>query len=132
MGSPQGQLWADTGAGLPILRLQTRSLHSDLGSWVGCVPEAGIRSSDFYPFPLGPSGRTEQKKMELESWLEAGSRNPLGRLLQELSAPREPRGPEGSGAGAVQSAKASRKQSSLSGKESAQGCIPKRLLGRPD
>ena len=28
--------------------------------------------------------------------------------------------------------KASRKQSSLSGKESAQGCIPKRLLGRPD
>ena len=29
-------------------------------------------------------------------------------------------------------AKASRKQSSLSGKESAQGCIPKRLLGRPD
>ena len=25
-----------------------------------------------------------------------------------------------------------RKQSSLSGKESAQGCIPKRLLGRPD
>ena len=85
MGSPQGQLWADTGAGLPILRLQTRSLRSDLGSWVGCVPEAGIRSSDFYPFPLGPSGRTEQKKMELESWLEAGSRNPLGRLLQELS-----------------------------------------------
>ena len=29
-------------------------------------------------------------------------------------------------------AKASRKQSSLSGKESAQGCISKRLLGRPD
>ena len=29
-------------------------------------------------------------------------------------------------------AKASRKQSSLSGKESAQGCIPQRLLGRPD
>ena len=29
-------------------------------------------------------------------------------------------------------AKASRKQSSWSGKESAQGCIPKRLLGRPD
>ena len=29
-------------------------------------------------------------------------------------------------------AKASRKQSSLSGKESAQGCLPKRLLGRPD
>ena len=27
---------------------------------------------------------------------------------------------------------ATRKQSSLSGKESAQGCIPKRLLGRPD
>ena len=27
---------------------------------------------------------------------------------------------------------AARKQSSLSGKESAQGCIPKRLLGRPD
>ena len=25
-----------------------------------------------------------------------------------------------------------RKQSSWSGKESAQGCIPKRLLGRPD
>ena len=39
---------------------------------------------------------------------------------------------EGSGAGCVQTAKASRKQSSLSGKESAQGCIPKRLLGRPD
>ena len=39
---------------------------------------------------------------------------------------------EGSGAGGVQTAKASRKQSSLSGKESAQGCIPKRLLGRPD
>ena len=37
-----------------------------------------------------------------------------------------------SGAGGVQTAKASRKQSSLSGKESAQGCIPKRLLGRPD
>ena len=35
---------------------------------------------------------------------------------------------EGSGAGGVQTAKASRKQSSLSGKESAQGCIPKRLL----
>ena len=35
-------------------------------------------------------------------------------------------------AGGVQTAKASRKQSSLSGKESAQGCIPKRLLGRPD
>ena len=34
--------------------------------------------------------------------------------------------------GGVQTAKASRKQSSLSGKESAQGCIPKRLLGRPD
>ena len=33
---------------------------------------------------------------------------------------------------ARQTAKASRKQSSLSGKESAQGCIPKRLLGRPD
>ena len=32
----------------------------------------------------------------------------------------------------MQTAKASRKQSSLSGKESAQGCIPKRLLGRPD
>ena len=32
------------------------------------------------------------------------------------------------GAGGVQTAKASRKQSSLSGKESAQGCIPKRLL----
>ena len=28
-------------------------------------------------------------------------------------------------------AKASRKQSSLSGKESAQGCVPQRLLGRP-
>ena len=27
---------------------------------------------------------------------------------------------------------ASRKQSSLSGKESAQGCLPKRLLGRPE
>ena len=27
--------------------------------------------------------------------------------------------------------KASRKQSSLSGKESAQGCVPQRLLGRP-
>ena len=26
----------------------------------------------------------------------------------------------------------SRKQSSLSGKESAQGCVPQRLLGRPD
>ena len=37
---------------------------------------------------------------------------------------------EGSGAGGVQTAKASRKQSSLSGKESAQGCIPKRLLER--
>ena len=34
--------------------------------------------------------------------------------------------------GGVQTAKASRKQSSLSGKESAQGCLPKRLLGRPD
>ena len=31
-----------------------------------------------------------------------------------------------------QNDKASRKQSSLSGKESAQGCLPKRLLGRPD
>ena len=31
----------------------------------------------------------------------------------------------------MQTAKASRKQSSLSGKESAQGCLPKRLLGRP-
>ena len=31
-----------------------------------------------------------------------------------------------------QTAKASRKQSSLSGKESAQGCIPTRLPGRPD
>ena len=29
----------------------------------------------------------------------------------------------------MQTAKASRKQSSLSGKESAQGCLPKRLLG---
>ena len=38
----------------------------------------------------------------------------------------------GSGAGGVQTAKASRKQSSLLGKESAQGCLPKRLLGRPD
>ena len=38
----------------------------------------------------------------------------------------------GSGAGGVQTAIASRKQSSLSGKESAQGCLPKRLLGRPD
>ena len=36
----------------------------------------------------------------------------------------------GTGAGGVQTAKASRKQSSLSGKESAQGCIPKRLPGR--
>ena len=35
-----------------------------------------------------------------------------------------------SGAGGVQTAKASRKQSSLSGKESAQGCIPKRLRTR--
>ena len=35
---------------------------------------------------------------------------------------------EGSGAGGVQTAKASRKQSSLSGKESAQGCVPQRLL----
>ena len=35
-------------------------------------------------------------------------------------------------AGGVQTANASRKQSSLSGKESAQGCIPQRLLGRPD
>ena len=34
---------------------------------------------------------------------------------------------EGSGAGGVQTAKASRKQSSLSGKESAQGCIPNAL-----
>ena len=32
----------------------------------------------------------------------------------------------------MQTAKASRKQSSLSGNESAQGCIPKRLPGRPD
>ena len=32
----------------------------------------------------------------------------------------------------MQTAKASRKQSSLSGKESAQGCLPKRFLGRPD
>ena len=32
----------------------------------------------------------------------------------------------------MQTAKASRKQSSLSGKESDQGCLPKRLLGRPD
>ena len=29
-------------------------------------------------------------------------------------------------------AKASRKQSSLSGKERAQGCIPQQLIGRPD
>ena len=94
MGSPRGQLWADTGTGLPVLRLQMWSLRSDLGSWVGCVPEAGVRSSDFYPFPLGPRDRTEQK-MELESWLETGSRNLLGRLLQGLSAPREPEGPEG-------------------------------------
>ena len=35
-------------------------------------------------------------------------------------------------AGGVQTAKASRKQSSLSGKESAQGCVPQQLLGRPD
>ena len=41
-------------------------------------------------------------------------------------------GAEGSGPGGVQTAKTSRKQSSLSGKESAQGCTPKRLLGRPD
>ena len=32
----------------------------------------------------------------------------------------------------MQTAKASRKQSSLSGTETAQGCIPKRLFGRPD
>ena len=32
----------------------------------------------------------------------------------------------------MQTAKASRKQSSLSGKESAQGCIPKGVLDRPD
>ena len=38
---------------------------------------------------------------------------------------------EGSEAGGVQTAKASRKQSSLSGKESAQGCVPQPLLGRP-
>ena len=92
MGSPQGQLRADTDAGHPVLRLQTWSLSPELGSWVGCVPEAGARLSDFYPFLLGPRGRTEQK-MELESWLEAGSRNPLGRLLQGLVAPREPGGP---------------------------------------
>ena len=36
------------------------------------------------------------------------------------------------GAGGVQTAKAFRQQSSWSGKESAQGCLPKRLLGRPD
>ena len=53
--------------------------------------------------------------------------------LREL--PRVPlrgEGAEGSGAGGVQTANVSRKQSSLSGKESAQGCLPKRLLGRPD
>ena len=45
---------------------------------------------------------------------------------------RPPLGAEGSGAGGVQTAKASRKQSSLSGKESAQGCIPKLLFSPPD
>ena len=48
------------------------------------------------------------------------------------SVPGLGRSPGKAGAGAVQTTKASRKQSSLSGKESAQGCIPKRLLGRPD
>ena len=47
-----------------------------------------------------------------------------------LRSPLESR--RGSLGGGVQTAKASRKQSSLSGKESAQGCLPKRLLGRPD
>ena len=54
----------------------------------------------------------------------------LGKVITKKFSNQETT--EGSGAGGVQTAKASRKQSSLSGKESAQGCIPKRLLGRPD
>ena len=55
----------------------------------------------------------------------------LGRGLQHRVHGFEPR-PDFQRSGVLQTAKASRKQSSLSGKESAQGCIPKRLLGRPD
>ena len=76
-----------------------------------------------------------------KSWL-IGPRpeQPLGRgsALSRLGAELELRR-SGSSLGASQdpgvphfAPKASRKQSSLSGKESAQGCIPKRLLGRPD
>ena len=40
--------------------------------------------------------------------------------------------PPGAGTARVGGGRQARKQSSLSGKESAQGRIPKRLLGRPD
>ena len=60
---------------------------------------------------------------------------PMNEEFPVSAGPKVPRHagfPRGAGAGAVQTAKASRKQSSLSGKESAQGCVPQLLLGRPD
>ena len=57
-------------------------------------------------------------------------------LAWRIPGTGEPDGPSGepgvSGDFWGSQAKASRKQSSLSGKERAQGCIPQQLLGRPD
>ena len=72
-----------------------------------------------WPHPQEPSIQTTQGN-------RLSCRDQEGRRGSEEAVPGPSVFPSG------EPGKASRKQSSLSGKESAQGCIPKRLLGRPD
>ena len=85
------------------------------------------RAARAFPGPR-PAARRSQPS---DAWL-FGVPAMQTRMLVERMALRRLSSHSRSGAGGVQTAKASRKQSSLSGKESAQGCIPKRLPGRPD
>lgn len=55
--------------------------------------EMGLQQ--FLPLSLGPRCRTDQNKMELESWLEQGSREPVRQAPPGPLSSMGTRGPEG-------------------------------------
>lgn len=97
VGSPQGQLWPDTGTRFPHPEAADLACkpRAQTAGWAMSQRPAVVLGS-FHLFPLVPTDRTDQNRMELEAGQEQGSweaRNLFGRLLCGLSAPWEPGGP---------------------------------------
>ena len=145
MGFSMKEYWSGLPCPPPALSFLPEPLaHFSPGKWA--VPASGRKSrpvlSEWAPSPddrCAPrTGAALCSRLAAHPFLLCRAAAPVGvfsrgttRISGSLSCgAREVRSPCAWRGG--QTAKASRKQSSLSGKESAQGCLPKRLLGRPD